>query len=302
MTDQPGSGTPEQGSDPGQGYGQPGSHPGQAPYPGQAPTPGYPLQPPTYPGQQPTYPGQGAPQQPTYGYPAQPSYASPDPGAYLGAPAYPGYPGAPDPNAPRRYSGWAIAAFVTGLLLPLVGILVAVPLGIVALVKISRTGAKGRWMAIVGIVLSVLWWVGVIALALWANSNQAQRNDAGVIDKAGTLDFGDIRAGDCVTISGLGGGGAIGAFDIKGVPCVDSHNAQAVFVVTFPEASYPGETAIGNQAQQACSPAYRPYRSLSLQSYTLYPTQSRWDESHGHRAICFLTHGGGQTMTGSVLK
>lgn len=275
MTDRPESGASEPGQYPG----------GAAPYPGQAPSPGsgYPLPPPPY-------PGQGAQSQPGYG-----------PAAYLGAPVYPGYASGIDPNAPRRYSGWAIASFVTGLLLPLVGILVAVPLGIVALVKISRTGAKGRWMAIVGIVLSVLWWAGAVAVGVYVYNNQAERNDAGVITGAGTLDFGDIRAGDCVKISGLDNGGKIGAFDIEGVPCAESHNAQSVFVVSFPDTDYPGETAIGKQAQEACTPTYAPYRSLPFQTYTLYPTESRWDGTDGHRAICFLTNGG-QTMTGSVLK
>lgn len=245
-----------------------------------------------YPPPPPPYPGPPTAPQPTYGYPPQPGYA----------PAYPGYPGMQDPNAPRRYSGWAIAALVTGLLLPLVGIFVAVPLGIVALVKISRTRAKGRWMAIVGIILSVLWWVGAIGLAVWVNSNQAERNDAGVITKAGTLDFGDIRTGDCVTISGLDNGADIGAFDIEGVPCAESHNAQSIFVVTFPDdLAYPGETQIGQQAQDACSAKYQTYSSLPFQSYTLYPTENRWDGTGGHRAICFLTNGG-QPMTGSVLK
>lgn len=288
MTDQTSSG----GSEPGQPP-QPG---GATPYPGQAQTPGS-----GYPPPPPPYPGPGTAPPPGYGYPSQPGYASPDPTAYLGAPAYPGYSPGTDPNARRRYSGWAIAALLTGLLLPLVGILVAVPLGIVALVKISKTGAKGRWMAIVGIILSVLWWVGAVAVGIWVNSNQAERNDAGVITKAGTLDFGDIRTGDCVKISGLDNGGTIGAFDIDGVPCAESHNAQSVFVISFPDTDYPGETAIGNQAQEACTPKYAPYRSLPFQSYTLYPTESRWDGTDGHRAICFLTNGG-KTMTGSVLK
>jgi len=214
---------------------------------------------------------------------------------------YPAYPG--QEPVRKGYTGWAIASFITGLIIPVIGFLVAIPLGIVALVKISRHGFKGRWMAIAGIVLSLLWLGGAIALGVWFNSTAAERNSEGVITSSGRLDFGDIRTGDCVKISGLDSGAEIGLFDITGVPCTEPHNAQSIFVVTFDDQrSYPGTAAIGRLAQAACAPHYAPYQGQGLSKYTLYPTESRWDQSDGHRAICFVTEGPNSTMTGSVLK
>src|SRR4051794_13198971 len=43
----------------------------------------------------------------------------PGPGGY---PGYPGYPGSDEAPGPTGYSGLAIASFVTGLVLPLLGI------------------------------------------------------------------------------------------------------------------------------------------------------------------------------------
>jgi len=199
----------------------------------------------------------------------------------------------------RGFSGWAIAAFLTGLV-PLIGIVAALPLGIVAMVKIARTGDRGKWLAIIGMVVAGLWWVGVVALGLWVQSNQAQRDDAGAITEAGTLDFGAVRTGDCVTIPGILEGGSVGASDMVGVPCADAHNAQALFVVTFPDTHYPGKTAIGQRTAQVCGPRYAAERVPPPHQYLLYPTNSRWDQSDGHRAICFITNGG-QAMTGSSL-
>jgi hypothetical protein len=184
---------------------------------------------------------------------------------------------------------------------PVIGILAALPLGIVALVRISRTGARGKWLAIIGMVVSGLYWVGLLALGFWVESNQAHRNDAGVITQAGTLDFASVRRGDCVTIPGLLDGGTVGAFDIKGVPCADEHNAQAVFVVTFPDTDYPGRNAIGHRTALACGPKYAALHVPGADQYLLYPTESRWGQSDGHRAICFITNGG-ETMTGSAFN
>lgn len=317
MTEQPGSDRPDPDSSPAPGYGSPpGSYPGQTPYPGQpqypgpAPYPGqspYPSQSP-YPGQAPTpgyqpqpppYQGQ-APQQPPYGYPGQSGYASPDPNAYLGAPAYPGYGGAGMAPPTRGFSGWAIAAFITGLI-PLIGIVAALPLGIVALVKIAKTGDRGKWLAIIGMVVSGLWWIGIVALGLWVQSNQAQRDDNGVITEEGTLDFGDVRRGDCVRIPALVDEGTVGAFDLKGVPCADEHNAQALFVVNFPDSDYPGKTGLERQSALACGPKYAAENVQPTNRYFLYPTEDRWNQTDGHRSICFITNGG-EPMTGSAFN
>ena len=78
---------------------------------------------------------------------------SPDPAQGSYPPPYP-YPGAPGYPPRRATSGWAIAAFVFGLLacVPL-----GVILGIVALVKIRRGRGSGRGLAIAGLVFSALW-------------------------------------------------------------------------------------------------------------------------------------------------
>ena len=108
----------------GQGYPPP---PGSSPYPGGQPAP-------QNPGSHPQGPG-GYPQQGSGSWPPPP----PGQGGY---PGYPGYPGGGFDERQGRtgWSGLAIASFVVSILLPLLGILIAVPLGIVALVKMSGTG------------------------------------------------------------------------------------------------------------------------------------------------------------------
>ncbi len=283
-----------------------GTSGGSSPYPGQQP-PTYGGQPPAYGGQPPAYgsqpPAYGS-QPPAYGS-QPPAYGSTDPNSYLGPP--PSYPGGgygvpPPPNQQSGWSGLAIAAFVASLV-PLVGILAAVPLAIVALVKIGKSHQKGKGLAIAAIIISVLWWIGFIALAVWFTQG-VERDDAGVITTQGRIDFGEIRVGDCVSIPDPGGSEDVNTFELKGVPCSEQHNAEAVALIPIEGDSYPGTDAIDNQTARECATNALSYLSgvpkAGLQPYRLIPTDSIWDDDNGHRAICFVTQADYSETTGSV--
>jgi Domain of unknown function (DUF4190)/Septum formation len=96
----------------------------------------------------PRAPDPGPGPQPPYPYPSPAGYPPPGPGAP---------PGQYLPPPPQRTtSGWAIAAFVLGLVscVPL-----GVIFGIIALVNTKGGRQSGRGLAIAGIVLSGLWLV-----------------------------------------------------------------------------------------------------------------------------------------------
>ncbi len=269
----------------------------------------------------PEYPGQGqpgagspAPAPPPFpppgglgqGYPPPApvqGYAPPGQGPG-GSPGYPGYPGGGF-DGPTGWSAWAIAAFIVGLILPLIGILVAIPLGIVALVKIGRTRQRGKVLAIVGMVLSVLWWVGLIALGVWAVSQQAGRDDSGAISKGGRIAFGDIRAGDCISIPGSSGAENIDTFKLKGVPCDEAHNAEAVAVIRIDSSVYPGQASLDDQSVQPCVDAVSALPAAQdggYEPYRLIPTEGIWSDPAGHRVLCFVVKSGFDTFTGSLAR
>ena len=111
------------------------------------------------PGQYPTQPAYGAQeygQQPQYGTPPQQQYGQP---AYGG-----GYPSAPP--APQSYP-LAVVALILGILpTGLIGLIV----GIIALIRAGKVGV-GKAMSWIGIILSVLWMVGGIAITVAALSS-----------------------------------------------------------------------------------------------------------------------------------
>lgn len=287
---------------PNPGSGPPQAYPGQPPYGSPAQPPyGSPGQPPYgSPAQPPVYP-------PPSGYPAQPPYGSPSPPEYSPAhpPAYPGMPGYGGESAgPPRWSGLAIAAFVVSFV-PLIGLLAVLPLAIVALVKISRSGARGKWLAIAAIIIAVLWWVGAIAIGVWYNSTTVQRNSAGVIVSAGRIDFADIRIGDCVTIPDPAGSAPIQLLDVKGVPCGQPHNTEAVGLIPFDGSNYPGSAVLTARSQAPCVRLTTSYLGIDqlagYQAYRLLPDESTWNNGEAdHHVICFVAKSAFGDMRGSV--
>lgn len=250
-------------------YSDPAAPPG-----GSSPYPGAPTSPGPYaggPGGQPTYPG-------------SPGY---------GPPGYPGG-GHDSPPGSGGWSGLAIAAFVVGLVVPLVGILVAVPLGIVALVTIGKSRKRGKGLAISGMVLSVLWIVAFVGLAVVLVNQTAQRDEAGTIVEEGRIDFGEIQVGDCVDIPGAGEGD-IDPFDVRGVPCDEPHNAETVELISIEQDDYPGQTDLNSASTDQCfatvSEVVGADRS-GYQDYRLIPDESIWEDDNGHRVICFVAETG----------
>jgi hypothetical protein len=302
-TGAPGLPGPDYGGRPGYPPSQPPAYPSQPAYGSPPPPPGYGY---TGPPPAPVYPARpGQPGQP--GYPPPPGYPG-QPPAYGGYP--PAYPGAGyDGGAPagrRSWSGLAIAAFVTACI-PWIGILAAVPLGIVALVKIGKSRQRGKGLAITGMVISVLIWVATIGIGIAVYNNTASRDSNGHITEAGRINFADIRTGDCVQIDGINSGKSVGLLDVQGVPCSSRHDAESVGDVVFGQSVYPGYSTLTEQARVQCtqlaSQYVDPAQVAGLQPYLFAPSESLWNSDDGtHRVVCLVTKSDYSSLTGSVAR
>lgn len=112
-------------------------------------------------------PGNPPPPPGGYGYTPPPAggYGYPPPAGY----PPPGYPTGYPPAQTAGTNPWAVASLVCSLfgwVCLLIGALLGVVFGFVALNQIKRTGQKGRGMAIAGIVIGFL--LIVVGIALYA--------------------------------------------------------------------------------------------------------------------------------------
>ncbi|MFG1817481.1 DUF4190 domain-containing protein [Kribbella sp. NPDC049174] len=213
-------GTPSSGQPP---YAGPPQHPGQQyagqqQYPGQQQHPGQYAGPPQYPGQQP----------------------------YSGMPPVQGMPHGPQyPGQPQKTSTPAILSLVFGI----VGaILISVILGIVALSKISHNGQKGKGLAIAGLVISGVWAVGLVGLAVVFGDGEPDRDASGQVTTTQNARADKLRVGDCVSTIAE----AAEVRDLELVPCDQPNGGKVFAVFDLPAGKWPGLTAVQTAAEKGC--------------------------------------------------
>ena len=279
---------------PAPGYPPPGYPPPGYPPPGYPPPgpPGY--RPPGYPPPGlPGYPGSAGTAPTRTGYPGNPGTAPTLPG-YPGnpgtGPTLPGYPVSPgtaagpppyySPAAAGARSGSALTALVLGilgLLSSFVAAILAIIFGVVALVRIGKTGGRGRAMAITGIVLGVMW-TGLSVLFIVLGVHAASYGS-----------IGRLQAGACFDNTQPGQVSTQVQFLSS---CTQPHNGEVIGTFGLSGRTWPGTLAVRQQASTACAAMLGsvlrqrgPASGVRLLNYT--PDQRAW--SSGVRsASCVL--------------
>jgi hypothetical protein len=144
-----------------------------------------------------------------------------------------------EPVAPAKRDGLAMPSLITGVL-GFLGVTAVLGLvfGITALVRIHRTGERGRGLAIGGIAASVVW-VTVLPLAAFLLAiSQIGASDAPIAA---------LQVGNCYNTARPGQ-------DAVRVPCTEEHDGEVLdaFTVADPQTSYPGSRDAKASAQSSC--------------------------------------------------
>jgi hypothetical protein len=239
------------------GYGAPGYQP-PPPY-GQPPYPQQPYEQPPYQQQQPY-------QQPWHE--AQPPYGQLPPAGWY--PSGPGY-GAPyEAPGRRRLDGWSVAGLVCGILPTVV---LGVAFSIVGLVRTGQRQRRGRVLAVVGLLLSLLWLAGFATLG--AYDDHQQQATATQVENVSPF---DLEVGDCFqqpTITGH-----ISVTTVPRVSCAASHNAVMFATVQPVFSSYPGVSVLLDEAVTLCHPKAISYLGRPpgrLRLAALVPHEASWN-------------------------
>jgi hypothetical protein len=200
----------------------------------------------------------------------------------------PARPAADTPAPRRRTDGVAVATLISGLV---PAIPVTLILGPTALIRISHSGARGRALAITGLVLAGLWTVAaaIVAAAIITRPPPP---------KPVTLPrVFSLQAGECLT------SGPNGISSPQVLSCSQAHDAEvfATFQVAGPH--YPGATALQQQARQGCASRLSGYLNPQLSAASLaqsfvYPGAGAW--SAGERTVVCTVHSTSGPLVGSV--
>ncbi|MEX5636584.1 DUF4190 domain-containing protein [Parafrankia sp. FMc2] len=198
----------------------------------------------------------------------------------------PGLPNsAPPPYPPRRdpgRNGFAIASLIFGVL---PGVPLSVLFGLAALVQIRRRGQRGKAVAIAGLVLSALWTLAVVGVAVAYVTAEADRDASGRIVNAGFVPTGDLRPGDCLTENPTGQE----ASTVDVVPCTDPHFGEVYAVYELPAGAYPGDPALEETAAVGCvkhAASVAPAVLENLDSLFYFrPSEESWHDGN-HTVTC----------------
>jgi Domain of unknown function (DUF4190)/Septum formation len=176
----------------------------------------------------------------------------------------------PEPRRPGGTNGWAIAAFVLGIL---GGTILSVIFAIVALFQIRARRERGRGLAIAALVISAAWIAVITSLITYGLSAQGKSVQAT-----------DLSTGDCTKDSAEG---KLPTW-VKRVRCDRPHYGEVFAVLTLPDTTtYPGEEPLRSRSDE-CGPTFFDYAPNSPEGPTFrvavaYPTADGW--ANGERSV-----------------
>jgi hypothetical protein len=176
----------------------------------------------------------------------------------------------PEPQRAGGTNGWAIAAFVVGIL---GGTILSVIFAIVALVQMKGRHQRGRGLAIAALVVSAAWIAIITSVIGYGLSTQGK-----------TVRSIDLRTGDCVK----------DAYEselptrVKRVRCDRPHYGEVFVVLTQQNAApYPGDQPAMARAED-CGARFVDYAPNSpagpvFRVAVAYPTAQAW--GNGDRSV-----------------
>lgn len=101
------------------------------------------------------------------------------------------------------------------------------------------------------------------------------------------------EVGDCVVVADMVPEDEEEGIDtIPTVDCSEEHDAQVVHVFDLEDGDFPGQQAMGEQAEAECVPAFEDfvgiaYAESSLIIEPLMPSQESWDQANDREVLCF---------------
>ena len=238
-----------------------------------------------------------------------------------------------------KTDGFAIASLLLGVFgITVIGAILSINLGIMALRRVRRTGQPGRGLAIAGLVLSTISLLIVTFFVLGAGKGPSQPSASGGPSSAsgghsspsgarGSPSGGDSSSPTAKPSSSASPGSPstnvfalqpgqcfqnpsasqteLGFTYVTVVACTKPHNAQAFAQVTVKGTSWPGTDAVKRQADSLCHAQIKANVQISkitssMSLRYLYPLESSW--AGGHRTITCLIVNSTPDLKTSVLR
>jgi hypothetical protein len=201
------------------------------------------------------------------------------------------------PPGPQGRNGFAVASLILGILgICGFSLVLGLIFGVVALVQIGRTNQAGRGMAITGIVLSLVWVLGLtIGVVALVNRAELLGTTPAIVA---------LKPGECYTKP------PAYSLDATKVACTTPHDGEAFATVPlkgYIEGEYPGEDTLEAQAKAGCEAqrtavfgaSFTPPVEASVGVF--YPDDKTWRAGKS-AAVCTFQVTSDQQLTGPLRR
>jgi hypothetical protein len=179
-------------------------------------------------------------------------------------------PPGPVPAAKAPLSRLAVAALVTGVL-PVIPI--GIGLGIIGLVTTRRGRRRGRDLAVIGLLATIVWTAIGGTLGTVAELTHGFHKPVKVKYTYVQATVFSLRQGDCLN-------NVPSASSPSLASCNSPHDAEVFATFSLSGASWPGAAVLQQEAQTGCSAQLasylNPQLAISLTQDYIYPGQAAW--------------------------
>ena len=148
---------------------------------------------------------------------------------------------------------------------------------------------------------SILGIAGAAVAAVIGITSAAQRNDAGEITAAGSVDAFEVRLGDCFDDEAFE---SSEISEIPAVPCAEPHDNE-VYALFDIQGEWPGEERVEELAYEGCLERFagaigKTYEDSEIDYTVIYPTEGSWEQRDDREVVCVGFHMEYEKLTGSI--
>ncbi len=153
--------------------------------------------------------------------------------------------------------------------------------------------------------LGTIFFLLVIAFAVYDFTNDAERDESGSIVSEGEIDAFAMNVGDCFNDpQQMDDGSAVEVQDVAGLPCSEPHDNEVYAVFDVSLATFPGDAAMFDVATEECLDRFdsfvgKAYMDSVLDIFTLYPNKYSWSQVDDREVVCAVYHIDGEKLKGS---
>lgn len=150
---------------------------------------------------------------------------------------------------------------------------------------------------------SVIGGIGAVVAAVFGFSMAAERDSAGEITSAGTVDAFEIRVGDCFNDDAFE---SAEISEIPAVPCAEPHDNQVYATFDIAEEKWPGDERVDELASVGCYERFadaigKGYEDSVIEYTTIYPSEGSWKRGNDREVVCVGYHMELEKLTGTIL-